>query len=144
MMNMVWRSEVDPSEDLTKLSQFTGAYTAVTMDKTIEVSHPMREKDQRITQLQVQPAEQQQKINQLEQQLIEQRKLNEQLKEQLKLEKQRIKEQTLHKQKELFQELSMLEILREQEKKAKEEQIAQMKEWIEKYKGYPQVSEFRT
>lgn len=66
MMNVVWKSEFDPSEDLTKLSQFVGAYTVVTMDKSTEVSHLMREKDQMISQLEVQLREQQQKINQLE------------------------------------------------------------------------------
>ena len=51
MMNVVWKAEVNPSEDLTKLSQYARAYTSVTMDKAIEVTHPMREKDQKITQL---------------------------------------------------------------------------------------------
>ena len=87
MMNVVWKAEFDPSEDLTKLSQFAGAYTAMTMDKATEVSYLMREKDQAITQLELQSAKQQQKINQLEQLLIEQMWLNERLNEQLKLEK---------------------------------------------------------
>jgi len=35
-------------------------------------------------------------------------------------------------------------MLSEEEKKAKDDQIAQMKEQTERYKGYPQVGEFRT
>ena len=76
MMNVVWKAEVNPSEDLTKLSQFATAYTVATMDKATEVSHLMREKDQTITQLEVKSAKKQQKINQLEHQLIEQRQQN--------------------------------------------------------------------
>ena len=63
MMNVVWRLEVDPSENLTKLSQFARAYTLVTMDKSTEVIHLMREKDQMITHVEVQWAEKQRKIN---------------------------------------------------------------------------------
>lgn len=92
MMNVVWKAKVDPSEDLTKLCQFVGAYIAARMGKAKEVSRLMRGKNQTITQLEVKSVEQQQKINQFERQLIEQRQQNEQLKEQLKLEKQRIDE----------------------------------------------------
>ena len=31
--NLVWREEFDPSDDLTKLSQYVGAYSTATMDK---------------------------------------------------------------------------------------------------------------
>lgn len=37
MANVVWREEINPSEDLTKLSQYARAYSATTMDKTPEV-----------------------------------------------------------------------------------------------------------
>jgi len=37
--NVVWREEVNPSEYLTKLSQYAGAYTTATMDKASEVSN---------------------------------------------------------------------------------------------------------
>ena len=54
-MNVVWKdSEVNPSEDLTKLSQYVGAYTTTTMDKASEVSQLIKEKDLRITQLEEQ------------------------------------------------------------------------------------------
>lgn len=47
-MNVIWKDlEVNPSEDLTKLSQFSGAYTTATIDKATEVSQLIREKDQR-------------------------------------------------------------------------------------------------
>ena len=71
IMNMVWKAEVNPSEDLTKLSQYVGSYTAATMDKASEVNHLMREKDQAIIQLEALSVGQQQKVNQLERQLIE-------------------------------------------------------------------------
>jgi len=67
MMNVVWKAEVNPSEDLTKLSQYARAYTTVTMDKASEVSHLLKEKYQAIIQLEAQSVEQQQKIEQLEQ-----------------------------------------------------------------------------
>lgn len=53
MMNMVWKEEVNPSQDLTKLSQYTGVYTIVIMDKASEVNHLNRKMDQMITQLEV-------------------------------------------------------------------------------------------
>lgn len=37
MAIVVWREEVNPSEDLTKLSQYVEAYSAATMDKASEV-----------------------------------------------------------------------------------------------------------
>ena len=35
--NVVWKEELDPSDDLTKLSQYVGAYSAATIDKESEV-----------------------------------------------------------------------------------------------------------
>ena len=71
-MNVLWEdSEVNPFEDLTKLSHFAGAYTAATIDKETEVNQLFKEKDQRINQLEEQATIQQQKINRLEEQLAE-------------------------------------------------------------------------
>lgn len=71
-MNVVWKDlEVNPSEDLTKLSQYSGAYIAITMDKAYEVSQLIKEKDLRITELGDQTTVEQMKIGQLEQQLVE-------------------------------------------------------------------------
>jgi len=37
-MDIVWKdSPMDPSENLTRLAQFAGAYAAVTIDKVTEV-----------------------------------------------------------------------------------------------------------
>ena len=69
MLNVVWKLEVNPSEDLTKLSQYAGAYTIAKMDKASEVSQLIKEKDQRITQPEVQSAEEQQRISQPKQKL---------------------------------------------------------------------------
>jgi len=68
MANVVWK-EFNPSDDLTKLSQYVGAYSTTTMDKALEVSNLLKERDQTITSLQSQVSERQQKIEQLEQQL---------------------------------------------------------------------------
>ena len=56
-MNVISKdSEVNPSEDLTKLSQFAGVYTTATIDKATEVNQLFKEKDQRINQLEEQAA----------------------------------------------------------------------------------------
>jgi len=48
-MNVIWKdSEVNPSEDLTKLSQFAGAYTAAMIDKGTAVNQLIKEKEQNI------------------------------------------------------------------------------------------------
>lgn len=125
LMNVVWKdSEVNPSEDLTKLSQYAGAYIAKTMDKAFEISQLIREKDLRTTQLEGKLAEEQQSISQLEQQLAEKKQQNEQLKEQLNLEQLKIDQQALQKQHKLSQELTKLQMAIQQENKAKEDQIA--------------------
>lgn len=72
MMNVVWREEINPSEDLTKLFQYAGAYTVTTIDKVSEVNPLLKDKDQTIIQLEAQLVERQKKIEQLEQHLAEQ------------------------------------------------------------------------
>jgi len=64
--SVVWKEEFDPSDDLTKLSQYAGAYSAATIDKASEVSNLLKEKDQAITLLQAQLSEAQQKAEQAE------------------------------------------------------------------------------
>ena len=76
---MVWREEFEPSDDLTKLSQYVGAYLAATMDKASEVRNLLKEKDQVIDSLQTQLSEEQQKAENLQQQLSTQQQLNNQL-----------------------------------------------------------------
>ena len=51
MANVVWKEEFNPSEDLTKLSQYAGAYSVTTIDKASEVSNLLKEKDQTIVSL---------------------------------------------------------------------------------------------
>ena len=47
-VNVIWKdSEVNPSKDFTKLSQFVGAYTTATIDKATEVNQLIKEKDQK-------------------------------------------------------------------------------------------------
>ena len=64
--NVLWKEEVDPSNDLTKLSQYAGAYSAATIDKASEVSNLLKEKDQEIFSLQAQLSEARQKMEQEE------------------------------------------------------------------------------
>ncbi len=95
-MNVIWRdSEVNPSEDLTKLYQFAGAYTTATIDKATEVNQFFKEKDQKIKQL----------------------------KEQLRVENQRIDQQALERQQQLSQEFKQLKITHHEEMKSRYEQI---------------------
>ncbi len=93
--NVVWKEEFNPSDDLTKLSQYARAYSAATMEKASEVSNLLKEKDQAIVLLQSQVSKSEQKIEQLEQQLSTQQQLNKQLLE----EKQRIDSSAIQKQK---------------------------------------------
>ena len=58
---------MNPLEDLTKLSQYVGAYSAATIDKAFEIIQMMKQKDLQITMLEEQATENQQKIMQLEQ-----------------------------------------------------------------------------
>ena len=52
-MEVVWKdTPSNPIENLTLLSQFVGAYTTATMDKAIEVSILVQEKDDKIMELQ--------------------------------------------------------------------------------------------
>ena len=60
---------MNPSEDLTKLSQYAGAYSAATVDKAVEVSQLITRKDLHIASLQEQAKESQQQITELQQQL---------------------------------------------------------------------------
>jgi len=54
MANVVWKEEFNPSDDLTKLSQYDTAYLTATMDKASKVSNLLKGKDQTIVSLQSQ------------------------------------------------------------------------------------------
>ena len=40
--NVVWKEEFNPSDDLTKLSQYVGAYSAANINKPSEVSNLLK------------------------------------------------------------------------------------------------------
>eukprot|EP00253_Pinus_taeda_P011785 PITA_11785 len=111
--NVVWKEEFDSSDDLKKLSQYTGAYSATAMDKASEVGNLLKEKDQVITSLQTQLSEAQQKAEQLQQQLCTQQQLNNQLNKQLHEEKQRADSRAIRRQKELSEALEKLKAMNE-------------------------------
>lgn len=55
LMDVLWKdSPVDPSANLTRLSQFAGAYATTTIEKAIEVQMMLREKENKITSLEKQ------------------------------------------------------------------------------------------
>ena len=141
--NVIWKEEFDPSEDLTKLSQFAGAYSAATIDKASEVSLLLKTRDQDILLLQTQLSEARQKAEQAELQLLTQQQTNNQLTQQLQEERQRIDQSAVQKQKELSEALAQLKTANEQMLKMKDEQIAQISAQLEKTKNLPQVAEFR-
>jgi len=60
--NVVWREEVNSSEDLIKLSQYVGAYMSATMDKASKVGNFLKEKDQTIVSLETQVREKWERI----------------------------------------------------------------------------------
>jgi len=122
--NVLWKEEFDPSNDLTKLSQYAGAYSAATIDKASEVSNLLKEKDQEIFSLQSQLSEARQKTKQAEQQLLAQKSINNQLSKQLQEEKRRMDNSAVQKQKELSEALAQLKTINKQVQKSKDEQIA--------------------
>jgi len=58
---------------LTKLFQYAGAYTTATIDKATEVNLLIKEKDQRIAQLEEKETSEKWKTNKLEEQLTEEK-----------------------------------------------------------------------
>ena len=135
---------MDPSDDLTKLSQYAGAYSAATIDKASEVSLLLKNKDQEIFALQAELVETKQKVAQAEEQLLAQQQENNQLTQQLQAKRQKIDQGVIQKQKELSEALENLRVANEQMMKTKDEQIAQMSSQLEKMKGASQVKEFKT
>ena len=114
------------------------------MDKALEVSNLLKERDQTIVSLQLQVFEAQRKIEQLEQQLSTQQQINNQLKKQLLEEKQRIDLSTIQKQKELSEALARIKTMNEQMMKTKDEKIAQLSHQVENFKSLPQPADFRS
>jgi len=141
--NVLWKEEFDPSDDLTKLSQYARAYSAATIDKVSDVSNVMKEKDQEIFSLQSQLSEARQKIEKTEQQLLAQQTITNQLSKQLQEEKRRIDNIAVQKQKELSEGLAQLKKINEQMQKSKDEQIEQLSAQVAKTKDLPQPAEFR-
>lgn len=141
--NIVWKEEFDPSDDLTKLSQYAGAYSAATIDKASEVSLLLKTKDQEIFALQAKLTETKQRAERAEEQLLVQQQINSQLTQQLQAEKQRIDQSAIQKQKELSEALAQLRAANEQMMRTKDEKIAQLSSKLEEVKGTSQVAEFR-
>ena len=82
LMNIVLKNiEVNPSEDLTKLSQYAGAYSAATIDKATKVTQMIKQKYLQIALLEEKTIGDQQRILQLEQQLEEEKLRAKQLEE---------------------------------------------------------------
>ena len=112
--NIVWKEEFNPADDLTRLSQYAGAYSAATIDKASEVNLLLKTKDQEILALQTELAEAKQRTEQAEEQLLAQQQVNNQLTQQLQAEKHRIDQSAIQKQKELSEALAQLKAENEQ------------------------------
>ena len=138
--NVVWKGELSPSEDLTKLSQFAGAYSAATIDKASEVSLLLKTKEHEVYTLQAEVIEARNKATQVEEQLLVQQQENHMLTkqiEQLKIDQSDIKTR------ELAEALSQLEASNELLIKSKEDQISQLTAQLEDFKGAKNIQDFR-
>ena len=133
MGNVVWKGELSPSEDLTKLSQFAGAYSAATIDKASEVSLLLKTKEHEVYALQAEVIEARNKAAQAEEQLLAQQQENHLLTQQI--EKLRIDQSDIQKAQELSEALSQLEAANELLLKSKEEQIIQLSAQLESIKS---------
>ena len=137
--NVVWKEELDPSDDLTKLSQFAGAYSTATIEKASEVSLLLKTKDHEIYALQAEVIEAKNKAAQVEEQLLAQQQQNNELTQQLQAEKQRIDQNAIQ----LSNTLSQLRTANELMIKSKDERIAQLSAQLEGIKGTQNVKDFR-
>jgi len=62
-MDVVWKdTPMDPLDNSTKLSQFACAYASATIDKAVEVKQLVREKEEKIQQLEQQLVEERQSV----------------------------------------------------------------------------------
>ena len=144
-MNIVWKNaEVNPSDDLTKLSQYAGAYSATTIDKASEVTQMMKQKELQIAMLEEQATEKSQKIIQLEQQLKDEELRSKQLEEQLSIEKKKIDQQALNKQQNLCQEVVKLQVLLQNEKTTRIEQEKILQSKLDRFNDYLNWDQFKT
>ena len=135
---------MNPSEDLTKLSQYAGAYSAATIYKAAEVSQLMTQKDLHISLLEEQANKNQQKISQLEKQLQDQELGSKEPEEQFPTEKKKVDEKALSKQQHLNQEISKLQNLLQNEKNTKIVQEKEFQEALDKFKDFPKLNEFKS
>ena len=103
------RTPSNPIENLTRLSQFAGAYTTTMMDKVAEVSILVQEKYDKIMQLQQQLDEERSSLNQ-------------------KVEQQLLK---------FKQDMEMLKISHENDLSRKNTLIKELREEITNYEGIP-------
>ena len=138
--NVVWKGELSPSEDLTKLSQFAGAYSAATIDKASEVSLLLKAKEHEVYTLQAEVIEARNKATQAEEQLLVQQQENHMLTKQI--EQPKIDQSDI-KTRELAEALSQLEASNELLIKSKEDQIAQLTAQLEDFKGDKNIQDFR-
>ena len=139
--NVVWKGELDPSEDLTKLSQFAGAYSAATIDKASEVSLLLKTKEHEVYALKAEVIEARNKAAQATEQLLPQQQENHLLTQQI--EKLKIDQSDMQKAQELADALSQLEAANEQLIKSKDEQLAQLSARLEEINSTKSINDFR-
>jgi len=114
-MDIVWKDiHSNLAENLTRLSQFTREYATVTMDKATELSILLREREEKITQLE----------------------------QHLQIEKTNVNQQATEQIAQLHQNMEVLKIIHEANIFAKNMQIQELQEAMEKYEDVPHVDEF--
>lgn len=114
-MDIVWKDiPSNPTEKLTKMSQFTGAYATATMDKATKVSIFLRQREEKKAQLE----------------------------RRLQIEKENVNRQAVEQIAQLQQNMKVLKISHEAEISANNMQIQGLQEAMEKYEYVPNVNEF--
>lgn len=114
-MDIVWRDiPFSTAENLTRLSHFMGAYATVTMEKATEVSTLLKEKQERIAQLE----------------------------QQLETEKASVNKQAAEELTQLQQRMDVLRISHEADISAKNTQLQAWQQAMEIYKDVPTIKDF--
>jgi len=114
-MDIIWKDiPSSPTENLTKLSQFVGAYATATIDKSTKVSIFLREREERIARLE----------------------------QQFEIEKTIVNKQATKQIVQLQKNMEVLRIRHGENISTKNIQIQELQEAMEKYKYVPTVNEF--
>lgn len=114
-MEIVWKDiSSNPTENLIRLSQFTSAYATATMDKDTEISVLLKEKEEKISQLE----------------------------QQLETEKASVNRQVAEQLAQLQQSMEVLKISHEADISIKTMQLQDLQQGMEIYNDVTTIEEF--